>query len=381
MTADTLGGVWTYAMELIRSLEPHHVEVALVARGREPNREQREEANALRNCELYTLPQKLEWMDDPWHDVEEAQDALRRLVDDVTPDVLHFNDYGAAVAGWELPVVLTAHSCVYSWFQAVKGGLPSQEWQPYRNCVRQALENATVVTAPTKEMLRGLAVYDADVQDARVFANGRSSTAFVRNAQKQPLILAAGRVWDEAKNLSVLHPAGRKLSWPIYVAGETEHPSYPEQREPQTALRCLGNLGPLQMRQVLAAASIFAHPARYEPFGLAPLEAALAGCALVLGDIPSLHEVWGDAALYVPCDAPEAWCLTLRQLIYDAPRRAEMARRAQARARRYSAEAFGEAYASLYAEFPSRESTHEKASATTFSRAPFVPSPFQPPFG
>ncbi len=31
-------------------------------------------------------------------------------------------------------------------------------------------------------------------------------------------------------------------------------------------------------------------PARYEPFGLSVLEAALSGCALVLGDIPSLRE-------------------------------------------------------------------------------------------
>jgi glycosyltransferase involved in cell wall biosynthesis len=54
-----------------------------------------------------------------------------------------------------------------------------------------------------------------------------------------------------------------------------------------------------------AQASIYALPARYEPFGLSVLEAALSGCALVLGDIPSLREIWGDAAVFVPLDDRE----------------------------------------------------------------------------
>jgi glycosyltransferase involved in cell wall biosynthesis len=49
----------------------------------------------------------------------------------------------------------------------------------------------------------------------------------------------------------------------------------------------------------MSRAAIYALPARYEPFGLSILEAALAGCALVIGDLPSLREIWGDAATYV----------------------------------------------------------------------------------
>ena len=50
-------------------------------------------------------------------------------------------------------------------------------------------------------------------------------------------------------------------------------------------------------------AAVYALPARYEPFGLSALEAGLAGCALVLGDVPSLREVWGGAALYASSTA------------------------------------------------------------------------------
>ena len=68
-------------------------------------------------------------------------------------------------------------------------------------------------------------------------------------------------------------------------------------------------------------------PARYEPFGLSPLEAALAGCALVLGDIPSLREVWGDAALYVRPDDPDALRQAIAALAGDRRRRDASARR------------------------------------------------------
>ncbi len=56
----------------------------------------------------------------------------------------------------------------------------------------------------------------------------------------------------------------------------------------------VGRLGPEEMREQYARAAIFAHPARYEPFGLSVLEAALSGCALVLGDISSLRELWRE---------------------------------------------------------------------------------------
>jgi hypothetical protein len=42
----------------------------------------------------------------------------------------------------------------------------------------------------------------------------------------------------------------------------------------------LGELTRRQLAREMGCAAIFAAPARYEPFGLAALEAALSGCAL-----------------------------------------------------------------------------------------------------
>ena len=59
-----------------------------------------------------------------------------------------------------------------------------------------------------------------------------------------------------------------------------------------------GELSQAQIAELLSQASVYIGTSCYEPFGLAPLEAALSGCALLLNDIPSFRELWGDAALY-----------------------------------------------------------------------------------
>ena len=50
---------------------------------------------------------------------------------------------------------------------------------------------------------------------------------------------------------------------------------------------------------ILPTRPIFVSVSRYEPFGLAVLEAAHAGCALVLSDIPTFRELWQGAASFV----------------------------------------------------------------------------------
>ena len=86
------------------------------------------------------------------------------------------------------------------------------------------------------------------------------------------------------------------------------------------------------MARHLGSAAIFAAPARYEPFGLAILEAAAAGCALVLGDISSLRENWGGAALFVDPEDPPALQRRHHALIADPEERTRLAAAARDRA-------------------------------------------------
>jgi glycosyltransferase involved in cell wall biosynthesis len=98
----------------------------------------------------------------------------------------------------------------------------------------------------------------------------------------------------------------------------------------------------------LARASVYCLPARYEPFGLSALEAAMSGCALVLGDTPSLREIWGRNAIFVPPDDHETLVLVLNALATDSTLREKMAARAARRGGLFDAYTMAQSYQQLY---------------------------------
>jgi glycosyltransferase involved in cell wall biosynthesis len=99
----------------------------------------------------------------------------------------------------------------------------------------------------------------------------------------------------------------------------------------------------------MAEAPIYALPARYEPFGLSVLEAALSGCALVLGDIASLREIWGPSALYVPPDDHPCLRATLRRLIEDPAAQIRLGAAARTRGLQFTTPRMTKAYLAAYA--------------------------------
>lgn len=345
MTTDAVGGVWTYALELVRALAPHGVEVTLASMGPLPTPEQRREAHSLGNLQLHARPYRLEWMHDPWEAATAAGDWLLELQHETSPHVVHLNGYVHGALPWRAPVVMVGHSCVLSWWDSVKGQAAPGEWSRYRQEVTRGLRSADCVVAPTVAMLAYLRQFYAPGGELRVIHNGRAPLPFSAR-EKEPLVFSAGRLWDEAKNIGALESAAPGLSWPVCVAGDNQHPDGGE--TVCESLRLLGKLSPAGMAEWLSRASIYALPARYEPFGLSALEAAQAGCALVLGDIPSLREVWDDAALYVAPEDPDALRFTLETLIRDRALTAELGRRARARAARYTPEAMARGYVEIY---------------------------------
>jgi glycosyltransferase involved in cell wall biosynthesis len=165
-------------------------------------------------------------------------------------------------------------------------------------------------------------------------------------AAKAPYIVSAGRLWDAAKNLAALEAVAGDLGWPVLVAGSTAPPGGTVRTT--SAVRALGELAPEALAGLLAQASIYALPARYEPFGQSVLEAALSGCALVLGDIASLREIWGPAALYVAPDDHAALRDVLRGLIEDPVLRREQAAKARERASRFTPGRMVDGYLAAY---------------------------------
>ncbi len=369
MTADAVGGVWAYALELARALAPHGTRVELATMGRRPTAAQRAEAAAA-GVALHESDWALEWMDDPWADVARAGEWLLALERRLAPDLVHVNGYAHGALPWRAPSVVVAHSCVCSWWRAVRGEDAPAAWDRYRDAAAAGLAAAGAVVAPTRAMADALpAHYGAraaargGLPAARVVPNARRAEAYPPAARKEPVVLTAGRLWDDAKNVRAVAVAAAGQPWVAYVAGDDTPPAgagggegaralrdaaAPGEGGP-TAVRWLGVLEPEALAAWMGRAAVYALPARYEPFGLSALEAALAGCALVLGDIPSLREVWGDAALFVHPESATQLACALRTLDADPDYRQALAERARARALTYTPARMAAGYLDAYA--------------------------------
>jgi glycosyltransferase involved in cell wall biosynthesis len=344
MTADAVGGVWSYAVGLCRSLP--EIRFVLATMGPRPRQAQRDAIRELENVTLVESNYRLEWMADGAVDFTESRDWLIELIRRHEADVIHVNGYAHARLGVRRPVVVVAHSDVLSWWEAVHKSAAPPEWAGYRTQVMTGLAAAARIVAPTATVLRNLERhYRVLASNGVVISNGVDLGAFPA-LDKRPVVLAAGRLWDAAKNLASLEAAALGLGWPVEIAGVLEHPDGGVATYANVSL--LGRLTPAEMASHLGSAGIFAAPARYEPFGLAILEAAAAGCPLVLGDIASLREIWVGAALFVDPNRPADLHAAIAGLIANPQERARLAAAAQRRARAFTLERMAQAYSELY---------------------------------
>jgi glycosyltransferase involved in cell wall biosynthesis len=335
MTADTVGGVWTYSMELTRALP--EVEFTLATMGRRPSAGQRDEVPP--NVTLVESEYKLEWQDDPWADVDASGDWLLQLEEQTRPDVVHLNGFSHGALPFRAPKLVVAHSCVLSWWRAVKDEDAPPEWNTYQQRVQSGLEGAKVIAAPSAWMLGVLDEHYRMTTPRKLIYNGRSFVPDSGHAHRAS-VFAAGRLWDEAKNLGAVVAAAPSIDWPVRMAGDGgtagENVSW------------LGWLEPTALARAYGESAIYLFPALYEPFGLSVLEAALSGCALILGDIPSLREIWHDAAVFVPPRDPFTIARTTNEIIGNDRFRHELGQRAQKRAREYSVARMAAGYRETY---------------------------------
>jgi glycosyltransferase involved in cell wall biosynthesis len=349
MTADTVGGVWTYALELARALGKHGVEVAIATMGPEPSPAQRAEAAAIRNVDLFKSNYKLEWMENPWSDLRAAGEWLMNLEGRLRPDVVHLNGYVHAALPWRSPKLVVGHSCLYSWWRAVRWTEPPSEWAEYKTLVQRGLRAADLVVAPTRAMLNTLDEnYPRSLNGkSLVIPNGLDVGSFAP-ALKTRFVFAAGRLWDEAKNAETLIGISWQLPWAVCLAGEKQNVDGGAAVCLQENCYALGKLPRETLRHWYACAAIYVLPAHYEPFGLTVLEAALSGCALVLGAIDSLKENWEGAAIFVNPQDRAALKTSLEELIRNEAYRARMGRAARERALSFSSTRMAEQYLNAY---------------------------------
>ena len=144
----------------------------------------------------------------------------------------------------------------------------------------------------------------------------------------------------------MLDAAAALTAAPILAAGPLEgtggHLSHPRH------LQALGRISAQEVSERLSTAAIFASSTLYEPFGLGVLDAAQAGCALVLSDIPTFRELWDGAAIFADPRRPEAFATAFDALLADQAQARRLGALAQARSQRFTAKAMSDGVLEVY---------------------------------
>ena len=354
LTTDVVGGVWDFCCVLAAELIRVGNRVTLLAFG-SPSPAQRRQADTAGGA-LIDAPLRLEWMRDSAEDVDMACSRTAQLVRDSRVDILHVNQYALGQVDAGVPVILTAHSDALSWLKWTvregKDGPVPDEWTNYVSLVRRGLRAAGAVVAVSHFLAdERRRLYRVNRQIGVIYngwAPGPSAPTPI--ADRVRLTFLAGRAWDSAKNIQLVTLAAQ--GWEVgrvLLAGEQRHPESGGLAQFDPPIETLGRVSREAIDRYLAEARVYLAPARYEPFGLLPLQAALAGCPLLLSDIASFRELWSGAAVFFRSDDAADLRRQWAHLLANDGLAAGLAGRAwRLAAERYGAARMAADYTSLY---------------------------------
>jgi glycosyltransferase involved in cell wall biosynthesis len=364
LTTDAVGGVWQYSVDLARALEPLGIEPVLAVLGPSPSRGQLRSAKGLRLIDT-GLP--LDWLAEDVAALNGAGAKLARLARRVGADIVQTGNAALlAEAYFEMPTVAVQHSCLASWWQAVRGTKLPSDFAWRSDLVAAGLEAADLVVAPTAAFASVTRrIYELGATP-RVVHNGRAALPLEPRAPHD-CVFTAGRLWDEGKNLATLDEAAALLPVPVHAAGPLAGPN--GAAIAFETVHALDELDEAGIATWLSARPVFVSTALYEPFGLAVLEAAAAGCPLVLSDIPTFRELWDGAALFVPARDSKGFARAIGDLVGDDGARDSLGRAARRRAARYAPAATADAMATLYLDLLERRRRPRASAPATLAGA------------
>ena len=357
VTTDTFSGVWTYTRELVTGLVTHGSQVTLVSFGEIPLPDQTAWMQNLHGLEYHPTAFRLDWMEEGEQDFESAQEYLCEIIRDTRPDVLHLNQLSFGALPVPIPRVVAAHGDVITWWLTIHGKEPApsawMDW--YRETVVAGLKRADAVVMASNWMHEMMRFAYGDIFAGHVIAPGRNPIYFNPFVTKEESVLAIGRLWDTGKQVSLLTQHSHRI--PVCIVGADNPipaPALPIRADVRVStgeheVSVKGAQTESQLRNLYSKSTVFAATSRYDPTGLASVEAAFSRCALVANDMPVYRELWGDAALYFERNNGESLAEVLEQLDQDREMVRLYGTRAYNRAReRFTARRMVEDYLQLY---------------------------------
>ena len=343
ITTDAVGGVWTYSVELAGALRALGIEPVLAAMGPSPSLEHLATAG---RTPVIDTGLSLDWLADSADEVRQAGLAIAQLSDDVGADLVQLHSAALACdALYKQPVVAVQHSCVATWWDAVLDEPLPQDLKWRRELVEWGLRRADAVVAPTQAFAAQMARTYPLTREVQTVHNGRRPLPMPER-ERADLVLTLGRLWDAGKNVRTLDAAAQLTRVPYEAIGPLSGPDGSAVVFDHLVTR--GSLDEAAIAERLAACPVFVSSALYEPFGLSVLEAAQAGCALVLSDIPTFRELWSDAAMFVPARVPQRFADSIASLLNNPELRDAYGRAAEQRAARYTPQATARRMLEIY---------------------------------
>lgn len=334
MTTDAVGGVWTYSLDLTRSLCTRGWNITLAVLGPPPDAAQQKQVAAIAKCNLVVTGLPLDWIAVRKKDMATAGEVVARLADRRRADLLHLNSPAlAAEAALGRPVIGACHSCLASWWRAMRSGPMPADFDQHKALLQKGYAACSALIAPSRSFAEITAALYG-IERPIVVHNGSKTQRRSLPPREPGLVLTAGRLWDEAKGMSVLVQAAKDVPATICAAGPVQAP-HGDRIDLGTIVH-IGTLDEVNFARWRERSGIFVACSYYEPFGLSVLEAALSGCALVLSDIPTFRELWDGAALFFPPGDSDALAMVLRRLIADPVTTAKLGQAARRRAAGYS---------------------------------------------
>jgi predicted dehydrogenase/glycosyltransferase involved in cell wall biosynthesis len=347
LSTDTVGGVWDHSVTLAGGLAERGCAVLLAVIGAEESLAGRAIPAGV---EVTARPSLLEWMPGAMRELRPAAEWLGSLGRSWGAEVAHLNQMAyTGIGSPAIPTVVAAHSDVLSWFSEVRAEATGPEWEGYARAVRAGLRAANLVVTPSRYQSDLLGRHFGRPAD-RVIHNGVAAPVAGRSARREQLLITAGRAWDQAKGMDLLDRALAMLgdeAPPARLFGPLEGPG--GERFHPARLIAPGAVTPDQLGGWMERASAYVAASRYEPFGLAPLEAAMRGCPLLLSDIGSFRELWEGCATFFRSGSSEALAEGIREVLEDPAGAATMADAARERAlERHTADRMVDRYLELH---------------------------------
>ncbi|MDX3911089.1 MAG: glycosyltransferase family 4 protein [Sphingobium sp.] len=346
MTADAVGGVWQYATDLAACLQPLGYETTLAVLGPQPTAAQRGEAERIPGLTMRHVPAELDWLAKDAQAIGKSRSVLAAIARELAVDLVQVNS--PAFIGsdaFAVPVIGVMHSCVGTWWAAMDGGEMHADFAWRTSLIAEGLANASAVVAPSRAFADAVQRRYSLKHKPHVVHNGRIAP-LPRQAAMHDCAVTIGRLWDGAKNARVMDAAAARLSIPFKAIGATSRPN--GEAVELNHMHVVGQRDSNAVANCLAARPVFVSVAKYEPFGLAVLEAAEAGCALVLSDIPTFRELWDGAATFVDPDDAGALTSAIEATICDVPARQAAGERARKRASHFTAQSMAGGMDAIY---------------------------------